>query len=254
MNPYEVLEVPVGASPDEIKTAYHSMAKKWHPDRYTGEAKVEAERRFRLVSEAYGILKDSVRPEERPAPSATPNVGAQPEAAAPARPAQPMTSDEWFQEAKAAAAAKAPEKALGLVHYSIRLDAGRAEYHALLGKLLDETGGDKRAQVRALETAIRLNPKDVDSLILLAKTFRGLDMHVRANRLWTTARELAPGHPAFAIPAGNAPQGGEPGGKGAAAPKPKPGAKAVEPPSMKEQFDTLVASTVAAIQRLFKRG
>jgi hypothetical protein len=77
-------------------------------------------------------------------------------------------------------------------------------------------------------------------------------MHARATRIWSTARELAPGHPAFAVPAGNAPQGGEPGGKGAATPK--PGAKAVEPPSMKEQFDSLVASTVAAIQRLFKRG
>ena len=47
MNPYEVLEVSAGASPDEIKAAYHGMAKKWHPDRYTGAAKAEAEQRFR---------------------------------------------------------------------------------------------------------------------------------------------------------------------------------------------------------------
>ena len=49
MNPYEVLELSVGASADEIKAAYHAMAKKWHPDRFAGEAKVEAERRFRLL-------------------------------------------------------------------------------------------------------------------------------------------------------------------------------------------------------------
>jgi tetratricopeptide (TPR) repeat protein len=249
MNPYEVLEIAVGATPDEIKAAYHSMAKKWHPDRYAGEAKAEAERRFRLVSEAYGVLKDSVRNEERPAPIAAPAPAPAPapaiqlETAPPPAQAQPLTPEEWFKEAKAAVGVKAPEKALGLVQYAIRLDANHAEYHALLGKLLDELGGDKRAQVRALETAIRLDPKDVESVILLARTCQALGMHARATRLWTDAREMAPGHPLFAPPP-----------KAAAGKDAKGKAATAEKPSMKEQWNDLMATLQLAIQRLFKRG
>ena len=155
-----------------------------------------------------------------------------------------MSAEEWFREAKSAASARNLDKALSLVQYAIRLDGNRADYHALLGKLLDDAGGDKRAQVRALETAIRLNPKDLDSLVLLARTFQSLGMHARATRLWTTARNIAPDHPVFRSPEKAGGKAGE--GKG------KPAAS--EKPSMKEQWNDLVATVTLAIQRIFKRG
>ena len=199
MNPYEVLEIAAGASPEEIKAAYHGMAKKWHPDRYTGSAKAEAEQRFRMLAEAYNMLKDVPAPlQERPAPQApAPAPAAQilldnvPEMRSGAN----KTAEEWFRDAKAAADAKAPERALGLIQYAIRLDGEHAEFHALHAKLLGITKGDKRAQVRALETALRINPKDVDSTILLAETFQALGMHARASRLWNVVHNLAPNHP-----------------------------------------------------------
>jgi len=234
MNPYEVLEIPVGASAEEIKAAYHGMAKKWHPDRYTGEAKAEAEKRFRMLAEAYSILKDSARPEDRvvPAPGPGSTIPIEP---APERPPQAKTPEEWFQEAKAAAAAKSLDNALGLVHYAIRLDGEKAEYHALLGKLLEETNGDKRVQVRALETALRLAPRDVESAILLARTYQNLGMHARASRIWTEVRQLAPNHPIFAPP-------------------PKPHAH--KPPAHKPEPDKpgLLDTVKAALSRIINRG
>lgn len=53
---YEVLGVARGATPDDIKKAYRSLAHKHHPDRNPGDASAEA--RFKEVAEAYGVLSD----------------------------------------------------------------------------------------------------------------------------------------------------------------------------------------------------
>jgi len=55
---YEILGLAKGASAQEIKKAYRSMALKHHPDRVAPEKKKEAEERFKEISEAYGVLSD----------------------------------------------------------------------------------------------------------------------------------------------------------------------------------------------------
>ncbi|MDX2184404.1 MAG: molecular chaperone DnaJ [Gemmatimonadaceae bacterium] len=57
---YALLEVPRNASDDEIKKSYRKLAMQWHPDRNGGSK--EAEERFKLITEAYDILRD---PEKR---------------------------------------------------------------------------------------------------------------------------------------------------------------------------------------------
>ncbi|MDD2795616.1 molecular chaperone DnaJ [Acidocella sp.] len=53
---YATLGVERGASADEMKKAYRSLAMQYHPDRNPGDAKAEA--KFKELNEAYDVLKD----------------------------------------------------------------------------------------------------------------------------------------------------------------------------------------------------
>lgn len=56
---YQVLGVPRDASQDEIKRAFRTLARKWHPDANSEDP--GAEERFRQVAEAYEVLSDPER-------------------------------------------------------------------------------------------------------------------------------------------------------------------------------------------------
>lgn len=63
---YEKLGLQDNASDDEVKKAYKKMAIKYHPDKQankSSEEKVDAEKNFKLIAEAYEVLtnKDKYR-------------------------------------------------------------------------------------------------------------------------------------------------------------------------------------------------
>lgn len=54
---YDVLGIPRGATPDQIKRAYRKLAKQHHPDRNPGNK--SAESKFKEVQAAYEVLSDT---------------------------------------------------------------------------------------------------------------------------------------------------------------------------------------------------
>lgn len=59
---YDLLEVPPSISQDDLKRAYHKLARVAHPDKVAPENRDAASARFREIQEAYDVLRD---PESR---------------------------------------------------------------------------------------------------------------------------------------------------------------------------------------------
>jgi curved DNA-binding protein CbpA len=196
MNPFEILELLPGASMEEIKSAYHRLAKQWHPDRFSGAEKAAAEDRFRMLTEAFNGLKDPDKRrayEEQFGKQSAPSAPPEPKRA----PIPERTPDDWYKEAKDSIEHGDLERAMGLLQYAIRLDANKAAYHVLMADVIEKSTGNRRAMIRSLETAVRLEPKDVDAVIRLAELFRAEGMQARADRLLQEARKAAPHHKYF---------------------------------------------------------
>lgn len=61
VNYYEVLGVERSASEQEIRDRFRQLAREQHPDRYKGDDKAGAERRFQVLTEAVNILTNPVK-------------------------------------------------------------------------------------------------------------------------------------------------------------------------------------------------
>ncbi len=68
---YETLDLPPGATLDDVKAAYRDLAKVWHPDRYLHEAprlQERAERMLKQITAAYQTILAAGAAPARPDP------------------------------------------------------------------------------------------------------------------------------------------------------------------------------------------
>src|SRR3989344_3933930 len=67
-NYYDILGIQKNASADDIKQAYRKMSKELHPDKHpstgSGQAKQDAEQKFKEVNEAYEILGNAKKKQQ----------------------------------------------------------------------------------------------------------------------------------------------------------------------------------------------
>lgn len=61
---YSALGVAPNATTEQVRKRFIDLARKLHPDRFSGEAKVKAEEDFQAITEAFNILSDPMRRRE----------------------------------------------------------------------------------------------------------------------------------------------------------------------------------------------
>jgi formylglycine-generating enzyme required for sulfatase activity len=65
INYYDVLELEIDATQDQIKAQYRFLVQAWHPDKFASpESKARAEERLKKINEAYAVLRDATKREQ----------------------------------------------------------------------------------------------------------------------------------------------------------------------------------------------
>jgi hypothetical protein len=184
MNPFETLQISPSASAGEVKSAYHLLAKKWHPDKFAGAEKQVAEEKFREISQAYATIKKGMDLKSlggNAAPSPTPST-----------PLAEKTPRDWLAEAKSGLSSRQYDTALSLSQYCFNYPEVAEEARLVYAKVIEATSKDVKAQARAHEEVVRINPNNTNALHKLADLYLALNMPARSASISAKAKALGP--------------------------------------------------------------
>lgn len=213
-NYYHVLDLSRDAEASEIKRAYHSLAKRFHPDRFHKDADPQVygciEDAFARISQAYETLKDqrmraaydrslgaranastpkTNQPETPPASKQSSPAGNAPTtksgAEQPSMPwtrtaSKPAQPEELYQQGLAALQQGNQTLALNYLSEAARLAPKQARYRAQYGRAL-AAGSQTRHQAEAeFQAAIALDKANVYYRVMLARLYIDTGMMRRA--------------------------------------------------------------------------
>lgn len=180
---YQVLGVGPEASPEEIRQAFRKLALKYHPDRYRSERRVEAERRFQQITEAFNVLSSQIS-RERYDEEVSAGGG------------EARQDQQQLAKALAAKGAEAfrdgrLEEARQALKLAVSHDENNSRAHYFLGRVLTALDEDREG-LRHMERAVALEPMNVSIVAQTAAAFLEQKMENRARRLAEQAAELEP--------------------------------------------------------------
>ena len=191
---YEVLDVAKTATSDEIKTAYHALARTFHPDRFhKSEAALRRniDSAFARIAQAYEILSDQSaragydqkqKPKERPSKR---------QSASPAQPAnggrdkkqksEAARAESSFQRGMEAIRSNRYKEAVSLLAEAAMLAPREARYRAYYGHALIRQANTRRMAEGELQAALTLDPENPSYRVMLAELYQELGLRRRAE-------------------------------------------------------------------------
>jgi len=185
---YEVLDVARMASADEIKSAYHALARKYHPDRFHKRDKELRSRlgaAFAQIAEAYETLNDQTL---RAAYDKRPNKDPGKITSAKVR------GELAFQKGQAAMQAGRRTEAMRFFSEAAMHEPGKAKYHAEYGHALIGEPNSRRLAESELQAAIKLEPGNAQYRVILAELYQQNGLWRRAVGELERALTIEPGN------------------------------------------------------------
>ena len=220
-NHYDVLDIGRAADMGEIKRAYHSLARRFHPDKFhkTLSKKLhgDLESAFARFAQAYETLADaSLRsaydakigagePAPRPSTASPRSVEKPREVPAEKKPAAAEVKGESlersraetrFQQGLAALEQENSLLAIRCLAEAVQFSPGEARYRAYYGSALTTQPQARRLAETELQTAITLDPKNATYRVMLARLYRELGFARRAQTELERALALEPNNEA----------------------------------------------------------
>jgi tetratricopeptide (TPR) repeat protein len=188
-NHYEVLDLPNSASPTEIKAAYHSLARRFHPDRFhqsEPEIRAKLEASFARIAQAYEVLNDAKRrttydksrasqPGQKAAGSAT-----DPRARA-TRNTPAARAETCFTLGTQALEGNETDAAIRYFSEAAILQPRQAKYRAHYGCALMRKPNLVRNAETEFLAALAIEPNNATFRLMLAELYQQLGMPKRAE-------------------------------------------------------------------------
>ena len=181
---YALLGVSRDASAPEIRERFRVLAREAHPDRAPRERKAEAETKFQELTEAVNVLSN---PERRRAYDFDRNVLA----ASGAGNDADTVSQNYVNQGISSYKDKQYADAAGNFALAVHRNPHDVRAQHYLG-LASARSGDVRAAVRALETAIGLDPHNVSLLKDAGTIFRQAGLFLKAEKAYQEALKWDP--------------------------------------------------------------
>jgi len=193
---FEMLGVSQTVSPDEARTAYFALVKKWHPDRLVPELlplKPTAERIFRHLTEAHETLVDVDK--RGPYLKAVQGGGGTPKAE---RELQAVLEAAMqFQKIDVLVRKRDFGTALRLLDEILLLAPEEADYHAARGQVIFKQHGTQdprqvEAALRALDAALMRDDRCERALVTKAEILQRTGKENESFAIWKRVHELYP--------------------------------------------------------------
>lgn len=185
---YELLEVTRGATEDEIKQAYHSLALRFHPDRFHQSEPAlrgRIESAFARLAHAYEVLGDEQQRnnyDKRIRKSEAASPQSQTKGATNTRPTnQSDRAESSFQRGLNALETKQFDEAIRALAEAAMLAPREARYRANYGYALMSRANMRRTAETELQAALAIEPTNASYRVMLAELYQSLGLRRRAE-------------------------------------------------------------------------
>ena len=193
---YDVLDIARLSSTEEIKSAYHALARRFHPDHFhqsDSALRARVDSAFAHIARAYETLSNGALRAAYDAKLNPKTVGAGLKTVTPEKPEEPAAeptdkppnaaerAEASFQQGLAALQRNQRDQAIRLLAEAAMLAPREARYRAKYGHALIGETNARRVAESELQAAISLEPNNASHRVMLAEFYQAMGLRRRAQ-------------------------------------------------------------------------